>query len=57
MCVCVCVDDLLQFFEGGVGFESFSNLAYIGDLILMKTVLIQSYTKKPPQKKARTFNI
>ena len=53
MCVfvlCVCVVDLRQPIEGGVGFECFSNLACIGDLIAPKTVLIQKFT---PQKKKK----
>ena len=33
-----CVDDLPQCCEGVVGFECFSNLAYVGDLVLLKTV-------------------
>ena len=34
----MCVDDLLQSFEGGVGFECFSKLAYIGDFIATESV-------------------
>ena len=50
-----CVDDLPQCVEGGVGFDTFSNLAYIGDLIVAKTVLIQSYTKQNPPKESKNI--
>ena len=34
----VCVYNLPQCLEGGVGFESFSELAYVDDFIATKTV-------------------
>ena len=43
------MDDLLQICEGIVGFECFSNLAYVGDLIITKTV--DSIIHKPQKHK------
>ena len=43
------MDDLLQFCEGVVGFECFSNLVYVGDLVITKTV--DSIIHKPTNAK------